>query len=172
MNSIERVFIFEKDWARLGQRWQKSLSGTFQTFIWRARYTVAGLSIITLVKCSTLLIVFWGKITWVFHRKSVRSILHDNVRCCWVAGNETKSLHFILKLSRGWNFKQLPRNKFRFPWGWAVNGIGCFSSHPSRHVTNYTSCQLFNVIPILFKYWTGRPDLSSSLCPYYVYAQP
>ncbi len=135
MNSIERVFLF---WKRLGQvRTEVAEESIWDLANVYLEGKVARLSIITLAKCSTLLFVLWGKITSAFHRQSVRSILHDNVRCFWVTGNETKSRSFILKLSRGWNFKKFSAQQIqvylRLIWG-SVNGIGCFSSHPSRHI--------------------------------------
>ncbi len=49
--------------------------------------------------------------------------------------------------SWGWNFKQFLRNKLRFTWGWAE------------------VLSMAYVVQIL----NWLPDLSSSLCPYYVY---
>ncbi len=138
-------------WKRLGQvRTEVAEKSIWDLANVYCEGKVAGLSIITLAKCSTLFFVLWCKITCAFHSLSLKSILHDNVSCCWVAGNENKKVHFILKLSRGWTLKDLLRNKLRFTWGLA------------EVLANVLYCSNIELGGLL----------SSSLGPYYVYARP
>ncbi len=48
------------------------------------------------------------------------------------------TVDWLLLFPRGWNFKEIQRNKLRFTWGWA---------------------EVLSILLILFNYWTVRPVL-------------